>query len=47
MRTACQSVRRYGATPSRLAQRLLHTDPPSTALNATQVIWQFFAAHIR
>ncbi len=34
-----------GATPNRLAQILLHTDPPSTALNATQVIWQFFAAH--
>ena len=34
-----------GATPDRLAQILLHTDPPSTALNATQVIWQFFAAH--
>jgi hypothetical protein len=28
-----------------LAQRLLHTDPPATALNATQVIWRFFAAH--
>ena len=36
-----------GATPNRLAQILLHTDPPSTALNATQVIWQFFAAHTR
>jgi len=36
-----------GATPNPLAQRLLHTDPPSTALNATQVIWQFFAAHPR
>ena len=34
-----------GATPDVLAQRLLHTDPPSTALNATHVIWQFFAAH--
>jgi hypothetical protein len=31
--------------PQPLAQRLLHTDPPSTALAATQVIWQFFAAH--
>jgi polyhydroxybutyrate depolymerase len=31
--------------PSRLAARLLHLDQPSTALNATQVIWQFFAAH--
>jgi len=36
-----------GATPSVLAQKLLHTDPPSTALDATQVIWQFFAAHPR
>ena len=35
------------AVPNRLAQLLLHTDPPSTALNATQVIWQFFAAHAR
>jgi len=31
--------------PDPLAQRLLHLDPPSTALNATQVIWRFFAAH--
>jgi polyhydroxybutyrate depolymerase len=36
-----------GAIPNPLAQRLLHTDPPSTALDATQVIWQFFAAHPR
>jgi polyhydroxybutyrate depolymerase len=36
-----------GAVPNLVAQRLLHTDPPSTALNATQVIWQFFAAHTR
>jgi len=36
-----------GAVPNPLAQRLLGTDPPSTALNATQVIWQFFAAHAR
>jgi polyhydroxybutyrate depolymerase len=26
-------------------QALLGTDPPSTALNATEVFWQFFAAH--
>jgi polyhydroxybutyrate depolymerase len=26
-------------------QRLLHLDAPSTALNATAVIWRFFAAH--
>ena len=36
-----------GATPNRLAQELLHLDPPSKALDATQVIWQFFAAHPR
>ncbi len=36
-----------GARPSPLAQKLLQTDPPSTALDATQVIWQFFAAHPR
>ncbi len=34
-----------GCAPMQLAQRLLHLDPPSTALNATQVIWRFFAAH--
>jgi polyhydroxybutyrate depolymerase len=36
-----------GGVPNVLAQKLLGTDPPSTALNATQVIWQFFAAHAR
>jgi polyhydroxybutyrate depolymerase len=36
-----------GAVPGPLAQRLLGLDPPSTALNATQVIWRFFAAHPR
>jgi polyhydroxybutyrate depolymerase len=36
-----------GATPNPLAQKLLHLDPPSRALNATPVIWQFFAAHTR
>ena len=36
-----------GAASRPLLQRLLGTDPPSTALNATQVIWQFFAAHPR
>jgi polyhydroxybutyrate depolymerase len=34
-----------GGRPSWLAQHLLHTDPPSKALNATRVIWNFFAAH--
>jgi len=36
-----------GAVPDPLAQRLLHLDPPFTALNATQVIWRLFAAHPR
>jgi polyhydroxybutyrate depolymerase len=36
-----------GSAPKPLIQRILGTDPPSTALNATQVIWQFFAAHPR
>jgi polyhydroxybutyrate depolymerase len=36
-----------GAASRPALQRLLGTDPPSTALNATQVIWQFFAAHPR
>jgi polyhydroxybutyrate depolymerase len=36
-----------GSAPRPLIQRLLGSDPPSTALNATQVIWQFFAAHPR
>jgi polyhydroxybutyrate depolymerase len=36
-----------GAASRPLLQRILGTDPPSTALNATQVIWQFFAAHPR
>lgn len=36
-----------GARPNWLAEKLLHTDPPPTALNATHVIWQFLAAHPR
>jgi polyhydroxybutyrate depolymerase len=36
-----------GAEARPLAQRLLGTDPPSTALNATETIWRFFAAHPR
>jgi polyhydroxybutyrate depolymerase len=36
-----------GGVPSPVAQRLLGTDPPSPALDATQVIWTFFAAHAR
>ncbi|MGF7237120.1 MAG: extracellular catalytic domain type 1 short-chain-length polyhydroxyalkanoate depolymerase [Frankia sp.] len=34
-----------GAQPHVLAQKLLNSDPPSTAINATPVIWQFFATH--
>jgi polyhydroxybutyrate depolymerase len=33
--------------PAPLAARLLHLDQPSTALDATTVIWRFFAAHPR
>jgi len=36
-----------GGASSRIAQKLLGTDPPSTALDATPVIWKFFAAHAR
>jgi polyhydroxybutyrate depolymerase len=36
-----------GAAPKSAGQRLLGGDPPSTALNATAVIWRFFAAHPR
>ena len=34
-----------GSQPNPVAQRLLGTDPPSTAIDATQVIWDFFEAH--
>ena len=34
-----------GGASSPAAQRLLGLDPPSTALDATAVIWRFFAAH--
>jgi polyhydroxybutyrate depolymerase len=36
-----------GAVPNPVAQRILSLDPPSAALNATEVIWRFFAAHRR
>jgi polyhydroxybutyrate depolymerase len=36
-----------GSPSRRLSQKLLDLDPPSTALNATDVIWRFFAAHPR
>jgi hypothetical protein len=36
-----------GGRARRLTQKLLHTDPASTALNATQVIWRFFASRAR
>lgn len=36
----------WPGSPNRpVLQRLLGTDQPSTALDATSVIWQFFAAH--
>jgi polyhydroxybutyrate depolymerase len=36
----------WPGSPSRpLIQKALGLDPPSTALDATDVIWQFFAAH--
>lgn len=34
-----------GAVSDPLTQRILGLDPPSTALDATATIWQFFAAH--
>ncbi|MFI7597086.1 alpha/beta hydrolase family esterase [Actinoplanes sp. NPDC049681] len=34
-----------GSRPAPVAQRILHLDPPSTALNATSTIWQFLNAH--
>jgi polyhydroxybutyrate depolymerase len=38
----------WPGSPQRPAiEKLLGLDPPSTALDATQVIWQFFAAHPR
>ncbi|MCM3886630.1 PHB depolymerase family esterase [Frankia sp. R82] len=34
-----------GAKPNVVVQKLLNSDPPSTALNATQLIWRFFSTH--
>jgi polyhydroxybutyrate depolymerase len=34
-----------GSPPKPVIQRLLHLDAPSEALDATDVIWRFFAAH--
>jgi polyhydroxybutyrate depolymerase len=34
-----------GATSHPIAQHLLPLDPPSTALDATDTLWRFFAAH--
>jgi polyhydroxybutyrate depolymerase len=36
-----------GGQPSPIAEKLATLPPPSTALNATDTIWQFFAAHSR
>jgi len=36
----------WPGSPDRpVVQRLLHTDTPSTALNATQTVWEFFLNH--
>ncbi len=34
-----------GGEPSPLAQKLADIPPPSTALDATDTIWQFFSRH--
>jgi polyhydroxybutyrate depolymerase len=34
-----------GGAPKKGIQKLLGSDPPSTALNATDAIWQFFSQH--
>jgi polyhydroxybutyrate depolymerase len=34
-----------GSAPRPIIEKLLGTDPPSTALNATKTIWQFFSHH--
>jgi len=34
-----------GGVSHPVEERLLHLDPPSKALNATDVIWAFFDAH--
>ena len=34
-----------GGAPRPVRETLLGTDPPSTAVNATDVFWQFFVAH--
>jgi polyhydroxybutyrate depolymerase len=34
-----------GAADKPVVQKLLRLDPPSTAIDATEVIWRFFAAH--
>jgi polyhydroxybutyrate depolymerase len=36
-----------GGVSRPILQKLLGLDPPSTALNATDTIWRFFAAHPR
>ena len=36
----------WPGSPSKpLQEKLLHTDPPSQAINATTTIWRFFASH--
>jgi polyhydroxybutyrate depolymerase len=36
-----------GSRPKTLVERALGLDPPSTALDATDTIWRFFATHTR
>jgi polyhydroxybutyrate depolymerase len=36
-----------GSKPNPAAQRLLGLDPPSTAIDATRVVWDFFEAHTK
>ena len=34
-----------GKMTNKVTEKVLGTDPPSTALDATKVIWQFFSQH--
>jgi polyhydroxybutyrate depolymerase len=44
--TVAGAGHQWPGSPDRpVVQRLLHTDTPSTALNATQTIWEFFSNH--
>jgi len=44
--TIAGAEHQWPGNPDRpLIQKALGLDPPSTALNATDVVWSFFAAH--